>query len=124
MPDIWSDPAERAVTAFAMHKVTGPFDPERDRDNSARQTIADTIREVEQRYGPVRVLWPRKVLQAAAPYDALAQLAAGKTIARRVYTRPPDSALHPHDVRVHRPHNPNAGSDWRPVVEPDDGGAS
>lgn len=122
MPDIWADPAERAVTAFAQHAATAPFNPARDRDNSAHQTIADTIREVVEHYGPVRKRWPRKVLMAAAPYDALAQLAAG-TIARRVYTRVPECAVHPHNVRPHRPHDPNAGIDWRPVLEPDDGGS-
>lgn len=122
MPDAWADPIERAVTAFAQHSATAPFSPDRDRDNSARQTIADTVREVVETYGDDRKAWPARVLSAAAPYDACAQLALGQ--ATRVNTPPPRSAWAPHNVRTHRPHNPNAGIDWRPVLEPDDGGAS
>lgn len=112
---------ERAVMAFARHKVTGPFDPERGACDSARPSIADTLRCVICDFGSNRRHWPRRVLEAAAPFDPLAQLALGGTEARRVYTRPPASAIHPPaHVRTHRPHNPNAGIDWHPVVPTDD----
>lgn len=114
------DAVQRAITAFAQHKTTGPYCPD-GQYNSAAQTIADTIRETCCVYGTNRRHWPRAVLTAAAPFEPLAQLALGGTEARRVYARrPPASALHPHNVRTHRLHNPNAGIDWRPVVAMDD----
>lgn len=125
MPDtVEGSPVERAVTAFAQHKTTGPFVPDAP-VNSAAQSIGDTIRETCCVFGTNRRHWPRMVLSAAAPFDPLAQLALGGSCAKRVYVRrPPASAVHPQDVRVHRPHDPNAGIDWRPVVATDDGGLS
>jgi hypothetical protein len=121
MPElIPTDPVARAAVAFARHAATAPFDSERDASNSARQTIADTVRETVTEFGPVRRHWPHALLVAAAPYDGLAQLALGGSGAKRVYSRPPASAIHPHDVRRHRPHNPNAGIDWQPVIPADD----
>jgi hypothetical protein len=109
-----------AVLAFKQHVVTGPFDPNRDECDSARQSIGDTVRETIRSFGDNRRRWPKALLQAAAPFDALAQLALGGTEAKRVYTRAPASAIHPTNVRTHRPHNSNAGVDWTPVLPTND----
>lgn len=113
-------PVELAVIALGQHIVTGPFSPERDACDTARPTIADTVRDVIRTFGSDRRRWPKALLQAAAPFDPIAQLMLGGSGAKRVYTRPPVSAIHPTNIRTHRPHLANAGEDWAPVLPTND----
>jgi hypothetical protein len=110
---------EHTVMVLGSLRSSGKYNPDAGSTNSAKPSIADTIKSVEADYGSDRSKWPASVLKAAAPYDAVAQIHLNKIGTTDYKAGRPKARKTPLTASQRHAHKTNTGLDWKPDTADD-----